>query len=110
ESSLKTFVHRVARYCCFAHLRRRRPGAELVEGTLIDTETDPESALLHEDDRAQVQRALAGLPDTLESTISLHLRGMSYAEIARTLGISERNVSVRLTRARQQLRRELAAA
>ncbi|NVB40126.1 sigma-70 family RNA polymerase sigma factor [Pseudenhygromyxa sp. WMMC2535] len=109
ESSLKTFVHRVARYACFRHLRRRRPGAESVDDTpLSDPDTCPEAALLHEDDRARMEQALADLPRTLESTLSLHLRGFSYAEIAEALGITERNVSVRLTRARKQLRRQLA--
>ncbi|EDM80887.1 RNA polymerase sigma-70 factor, ECF subfamily protein [Plesiocystis pacifica SIR-1] len=113
ESSLSTFVHRVARYSCFRTLRKRRPTAlEIFEDgeELRDTETCPESAVLHEDDRRRMLDALAKLPDNLESTISLHLRGLSYAEIAKALGITERNVSVRISRARQRLRRELCAA
>lgn len=111
ESTLKTFAYRVARYCCFRHLRRR---------TDLDTATDPqtvadpnaniESAILHADQRARIEQALGDLPDTLESVLTLHLGGQSYAQIAQALGITERNVSVRLTRARAQLRRQLVAA
>ena len=42
--------------------------------------------------------------------LTLHLTGRSYAQIAETLGISERNVSVRLSRAWARLRRQLVAA
>ena len=66
-----------------------------------------ESWLLHTDDLARVERARAGLPDSLEAPLSLHLAGLSYAEIAERLGISEQNVSVRLTRARHRLRAQL---
>lgn len=110
EASLKTFVYRVARYCCYRHIRRR--GRLLPDTDALDRVGDPglgvEEQLLEADERAQVQRALAALPAKLESTMSLHLSGLSYAEIAERLGISERNVSVRLTRARHRLRAQLA--
>ena len=111
ESKLETFVYRVARYCCYRHIRRRGrfpADADAVE-RLDDPTTCIESAVLEADARAQVERALSSLPDSLESTLSLHLSGLSYAEIADQLGISERNVSVRLTRARHKLRAQLAA-
>lgn len=110
ESSLRTFVHRVARYCCYRQVRRRRPAANEDPFALADPQVDPEGALLQADARAQVRAALAELPDSLESTLSLHLSGLSYAEIAERLGISERNVSVRLTRARKRLRSQVCAA
>lgn len=85
-------------------------------GTLADPTTvaDPgaciESAILRADQRARIEQALTDLPDTLESVLTLHLTGRSDAQIAETLGISERNVSVRLSRARAHLRRQLVAA
>jgi RNA polymerase sigma-70 factor, ECF subfamily len=39
--------------------------------------------------------------------ITLSLEGLGYGEIAEVLGISESNVGVRLTRARQILRESL---
>ncbi|HEY0136154.1 MAG TPA: sigma-70 family RNA polymerase sigma factor, partial [Nannocystis sp.] len=111
ESSLKTFAYRVARYCCFRHVRRRK---DLEDATDPATVADPgaciESAILRADQRARIEQALTDLPDTLESVLTLHLTGRSYAQIAETLGISERNVSVRLSRARAHLRRQLVAA
>ena len=111
ESSLKTFAYRVARYCCFRHLRRRQ---DLGDATDPQTLADPgaciESAVLRADQRARIEQALTDLPDNLESVLTRHLGGQSYAQIAEALGISERNVSVRLTRARAHLRRQLVAA
>lgn len=112
ESSLKTFAYRVARYCCFRHVRRRKdPGGAAVDpGSVADPAACIESAILRADQRARIEQALTGLPDNLETVLTLHLTGHSYAQIAETLGITERNVSVRLSRARARLRRELVAA
>ncbi|MFY0534190.1 sigma-70 family RNA polymerase sigma factor [Nannocystis pusilla] len=111
ESSLKTFAYRVARYCCFRHVRRRKDmGAAVDPASVADPAACIESAMLRADQRARIEQALTDLPDNLESVMALHLSGHSYAQIAATLGITERNVSVRLSRARARLRRQLVAA
>jgi RNA polymerase sigma factor (sigma-70 family) len=111
ESSLKTFAYRVARYCCFRHVRRRKDTEAAVDpGGIADPSACIESAILRADQRARIEQALTDLPDNLESVLTLHLTGHSYAQIAETLGITERNVSVRLSRARARLRRQLVAA
>ncbi|PRQ02659.1 RNA polymerase sigma factor [Enhygromyxa salina] len=112
EASLSTFANKVARYCCYRYVRRRGrlPTDADALVNLRDPDSGVEARLLEADARAQVEQALAELPDSLESTLSLHLSGLSYAEIAQRLGISERNVSVRLTRARHRLRAQLTAA
>jgi RNA polymerase sigma factor (sigma-70 family) len=111
ESSLKTFAYKVARYCCFRHLRRRVDIGDAADPqTVADPTACIESAILHADQRARIEQALTDLPDNLESVLTMHLGGSSYAQIAEALGISERNVSVRLTRARAHLRRQLVAA
>lgn len=110
ESKLETFIYRVARYTCYRHARRRGrlPSDAAAVATLQDP-ADLERLMLDADIRRQIEQALAQLPESLESTMSLHLAGLSYAEIAARLGISEQNVSVRLTRARQRLQLQLAA-
>ncbi|MDC0716567.1 sigma-70 family RNA polymerase sigma factor [Nannocystis bainbridge] len=111
ESSLKTFAYRVARYCCFRHVRRRKDfDASVDPASVADPAASIESAMLRADQRARIEQALTDLPDNLESVMTLHLSGQSYAQIAETLGITERNVSVRLSRARARLRRQLVAA
>jgi RNA polymerase sigma factor (sigma-70 family) len=111
ESSLKTFAYRVARYCCFRHVRRRRDLGDAADpASVADPAACVESAVLRADQRARIEQALTDLPENLESVLTMHLTGHSYTQIAEALGISERNVSVRLTRARARLRRQLVAA
>ncbi len=111
DSSLKTFAYKVARYCCFRHVRLRKDVDDPADPlTVADPGACIESAILHEDQRVRIEQALTDLPGNLESVLSLHLTGHSYAQIAETLGISERNVGVRLSRARARLRRQLVAA
>ncbi|MBL9102562.1 MAG: sigma-70 family RNA polymerase sigma factor [Myxococcales bacterium] len=111
ESTLKTFAYRIAKYCCFRHLRRRGDSGEVTDPqTLADPAACIESAALRADQRARIEQALTDLPGNLESVMTMHLSGASYAQIAEALKISERNVSVRLTRARAHLRRQLVAA
>ena len=58
----------------------------------------------------RLQRAIDRLPHDWKAAILLHhYEGWSYAEIARVSGCSPRGVETRLYRAREQLRRELAA-
>jgi len=110
ESSLRTFVYRVAHYCCYRILRRRGH----LEGDECSDVADPspgaEALMCRVDDHALLERALARLPDGPRSTLTLRLEGKSYTEIAEILGISERNVSVRLVRARRRIAAELRAA
>lgn len=115
ESSLKTFAYAVARYCCFGALRRRPLDEPLGDAAAELGDPDPCSGSSVErwlgklDELARLEQARAALPATLGSTLALRLEGKSYAEIADALGISEQNVSVRLTRARKQLEQRLAA-
>jgi RNA polymerase sigma-70 factor (ECF subfamily) len=53
----------------------------------------------------RLHQAIARLPMQYRQVITLTLEGLSYGEIAQVLGLSESNVGVRLTRARQMLRR-----
>jgi RNA polymerase sigma factor (sigma-70 family) len=113
QSSLETFVYKIARYRCFGLLRKRGrmaldPDADT--GELADPDGCMDAWIGRLDDLARLERARAELPEGLGSTLELRLEGKSYAEIAEALGISEQNVSVRLTRARQQLARRMLAA
>ena len=84
---------------------RRRPQAEhLDEGTLAAAPSDQESASRE----SLLQRALNKLPALQRRLISaFHFDRRSVAEIAGTMGVSERSVEGRLRRARQKLRREI---
>lgn len=63
-----------------------------------------ETALLKDETKQQVQRALEQLPEKLRITLQLcEYTDLNYKEIGRILGISEGNVKVRIFRAREGL-------
>lgn len=109
ECSERTYIFRIANNQAINHLSRRRlPAVTLEEGADIrDTRPTPEEDLASEQQRNLLLNAIRRLPVAFRQVITLTLEGMSYAQIAEVLGVEESNVGVRLSRARQILRKEL---
>jgi RNA polymerase sigma-70 factor, ECF subfamily len=112
ESSERTFVFRIAHNRAITHLARRRPSTIAADDDLevADAAPDPERALSAQQQGERLFDAIRSLPLAYAQVITLTLEGMSYAEVAEVLGTSEANVGVRLTRAREMLRRVLRSA
>lgn len=106
ECSERTFLFRIAHNRAIAHLARSRSqmtsGAQDIE--LRDPAPNPESGLAQEERSERLRQAVHRLPVAYRQLVILTLEGLGYAEIAEVLGISESNVGVRLSRARQLLR------
>lgn len=131
SSKLSTWLYRIASNNCL--MRRRqdasRPQLEMVDDNAGgeregdgDTETLPlpryfvdwsglpEAALLDDEVRDQLHAAITALPPDLRIVLVWRdLEGLSTAETAEVVGISQANVKVRLHRARLLLREQLAA-
>ena len=75
---------------------------ELAEG--IGDDGAPAGAVLRAEDRAEVRRALARLPERQRDCLLLRHSGYAYAEIAVTLGIAVGSVGVLLARAERAFR------
>lgn len=101
-----TWIYRLASNKCTDHLRKRMARPSDVQ--------DPDDLSVHPDARASVEKSveartvlehfsevLATLSSEQRVTWVLHqMEGLSYAEVARTLGISEGSVRGRIHRAR----------
>lgn len=126
ESSLQTWLFRIATNLCRDLMRRRqrergwfslwRRTEEEQEGggerllDIPDLEGDPERLLLREELGELLQRAIEGLPWRMREVLVLHdLEALSYEEIAEALGIPLGTVKSRLFHARARLREALAS-
>lgn len=105
-------MFRIAHNRAMTHLARRRlPTVHVDEELEVeDAAADPERALSSDQQGRRLLAAVHRLPVGHAQVVTLTLEGMSYAEIAEVLGITETNVGARLTRARDMLRRLLRSS
>jgi RNA polymerase sigma-70 factor (ECF subfamily) len=111
ESSVKTFVWRIAHNRGLTHRARRPRVAGVAEGleTVADPAPSAEQRVSDELRQERLLRAVRQLSDAQREVILLSLEGLAQAEIGEVLGITENAVAVRLNRARQSLRARLDA-
>jgi RNA polymerase sigma-70 factor (ECF subfamily) len=116
RARFSTWLTRIAVHEALGRLRRRRRVQEVdvsseTEGTgatLTSGEPSPEQQALAAELRLLLEGAVDALPRTARSAFVLReVEGLSTAEAAECLGVSEDVVKTRLHRARLQLRKEL---
>lgn len=105
RSSVATWLSRIALHEALRARRkaRRRAGTET---TTMDQSTagTPQDRVQHAEDRALLVRTLDSLPIKLRAVVMLRLvEGLSTAETATSLRLSEADVKVSLHRAKKQL-------
>jgi RNA polymerase sigma-70 factor (ECF subfamily) len=74
---------------------------------IADPAKTPEAEATASQERALLVAAVHSLPHAMRQILTLSLEGLSGAEVADVLGISENNVHVRLSRARRALQEAL---
>jgi RNA polymerase sigma factor (sigma-70 family) len=109
ECSERTFAFKIAHNRCITYLSRVRAQsiASLDEIEVHDPAPGPEFQLSQRQRAEKLKAAVRRLPITYRQVIVLTLEGLEYKEVSDVLGISEANVGVRLTRARQLLQEDL---
>jgi RNA polymerase sigma-70 factor (ECF subfamily) len=120
RSQLSTWLFRIAYNSALMRLRRRGPITSSIdepltseEGNpmprqLVDWAWEPERVVLNAELRSVLESAVVALPPTLRGVFVLRdIEGLSTAEAAEVLGLTETNVKVRLHRARLVLRERL---
>lgn len=101
---LQPFLYQTARNLAFDHLRKQKvramvhplPGAALdaVVEAIPTAEPSPETQLLDRDRVRRFQAALTRLPERARQVLLLQrLHGLTQAEIARRLGVTERTIA-----------------
>ena len=120
RSRLSTWLYRIAYNAALMRLRKRRVSTvsldepwemedgELLPRQLVDWTALPDELLLSKEFRGKLDAALVSLPESLRSVFVLRdIEGLSTAETAEALGLTETNAKVRLHRARLALRERL---
>ncbi len=93
---------KVARNAVIDALRRYEDTDELHEG---HDEADEDRSLMHE-----LHEAIGRLEEPDRTIVRMQLEGYSYEEIGKQLEMTEKNVSVRLVRAKEKLRKAMVAS
>ena len=117
DSSLATWLARIAMNEALGRLRRQRPGVEwsaLPQGTLeaqiiqfplSGASEDPEKSIAQREIQHVVEHAIDELPDAFRIVfITRVIEGMNVEETAEILGLKPETVKTRLHRARTMLR------
>lgn len=118
RSSLTTWLYRVAYNASLDRLREQKRLLQPPEDddaalpppkTVVDFGASPEAMLRDAETRRALDEAVAALPHALRAAFLLRdVEGLTTAEAAAALGLSEANLRVRLHRARLALRERLS--
>lgn len=115
ESSLGTWLFRLATNVCLDHLRSRSAKNALLTSEFDDAVSPEELSagsagpVVGVVDRLDLERALADLPPGCRAVFVLHdVEGFEHKEIAGLLGVAEGTSKSQLHKARLRLRRALA--
>lgn len=107
-TTFRPWLLRIARNVVIDEVRRHRPTRSLdgeASGEwLASTDRSPEDQAVASDERRRVLEALDHLPDTLRQIVELRLWGLSVAEVADLLGMSESAIKTAHHRAYRRLR------
>jgi len=119
--SFSTYIYRIASNLAISEIRKRKrrkvvslfgmftgDDGEPIEHDPADDRQLAEDALLEDERKRVVRRAIASLPEKYRTALVLRdIEDHSYEQIAEILGLSEGTVKSRINRARNLLREKL---
>jgi RNA polymerase sigma-70 factor, ECF subfamily len=112
QAPVSSWLYAIAANACRDRMRRGRRAAPVPLEVIAErpgTDEAIDSALLEKEKRAAVRRALSHLsPEQREALVLARYHGLPYAEIARTLKISEGAVKTRIFRAMEALKQRFS--
>lgn len=102
---LRAYVFRIAHNCAARHVANQINRRSLpLSHEPVETGHCPQRHTEQHERHDRLMLAIRRLPLGRRAALTLFLEGLSHAEIADVLDISENNVAVRINRARSQLK------
>lgn len=102
---LRAYVFRIAHNCAARHVAQQVNDRSLpLTDEPVGNSHCPQRHTEQQERHDRLMRAIRRLPLGRRTALTLFLEGLSHAEIAEVLDISENNVAVRINRARTQLK------
>lgn len=116
ESSLSTWIYRLATNACIDTLRRRKKQSGSVSlddeelfVDAVDTSPQPQETVEYREAQKLLQEGLSALPEEYRKVLILReIEGLSYTEIAESASIELGTVKSRISRGRSLLRNFLS--
>ena len=109
KAAFRTWLYRIAINSAHNIIRKQKPTVDMENFALRDKTPGPERSVENKELAHTIQQAVLSLPEASRSVLVLReYGGLSYREIADTLGIPMGTVMSRLNYARRVLRRLLA--
>ena|SRR5580765_7628290 len=107
DASLRTFAARIATNRAVTHVARavKRPQSLELSERIPAPGENPESRVIALDRSTRLASAVRSLPLAYRQTAMLALEGLTAKEIADVLGITANAVAIRMSRAKDLLRR-----
>ncbi len=106
DSKFQSWMYRVALNTAMLGLRARKMKYTSLSEQAFELPDEQPAGFDNEERIRQIYSHISTLNDLDKSIIFLYLEQCSYEEIAEITGISTKNVSVRLVRIREKLRRQ----
>jgi len=108
-AGFRTYLYRIAIRLCIDYARKKRPILSEEIAEQADRSINPAANLIVKERAAEIRRAMDRLPPRQRMAVILkYYEGLSYADIARAMGITVKAVERLLDRARRALRFRLS--
>ena len=112
ESKTTTWLYRVVMNTCIDFSRKQKKGYPIIRNQIdtlyIDGEIDIELEYIESEKLSLLHHSIQSLSTIEKTLITLFLEDLKYSEIGKIVGISERNVAVKISRIKKKITRMIS--
>jgi RNA polymerase sigma-70 factor, ECF subfamily len=108
-ATFRTYFYRILTHLCIDRTRKKHPASMVSITEMPDPSASPTDDLIAKELSARIRTALDALPPNQKAAMIMrHYEGLSYADIAQTLGVTPKAVERLIARAGASLQTHLS--